>query len=81
MKTIADYMNDPEIINEPEALREIHAIRLMQQDETKDMTVAQRREYTHKKAQAFFAESGYTPQYVNFSGQGKLKPRPPAAGK
>jgi hypothetical protein len=47
------------------ALREIHAIRLMQQDETKDMTAEQRREYAHKKAMAFFAGSDYTPQFVN----------------
>jgi hypothetical protein len=55
MKTIEEYMNDPDLAGEPEALREVHAIRLMQQDETKDMTPEQRREYTHKKATAFLA--------------------------
>ena len=38
-------MNDPEIINEPMPLREIHAIRLKIYDETKDMTVDERRAY------------------------------------
>ena len=38
MKTLNDYMNDPDIINEPMPLREVHAIRLMIYDETKDMT-------------------------------------------
>lgn len=39
------YMNDPEIINEPLPLREVHAIRLMIYDETKDMTLDERRMY------------------------------------
>ena len=39
------YMSDPEIINEPMPLREIHAIRLKIYDETKDMTVDERRAY------------------------------------
>jgi hypothetical protein len=73
MKTLADYLNHPEIVNEPMALREIHAIRLMQQDETKDMTTEQRQEYAHRKAMAFFAESGYTPQFVNLTGQGRVR--------
>jgi hypothetical protein len=28
MKTVQDYMNDPDLADEPEALREVHAIRL-----------------------------------------------------
>ena len=39
------YMNDPEIINEPMPLRQLHAIRLMIHDETKNMTVNERRAY------------------------------------
>jgi len=48
MKTSLDYMNDPDIVNEPMALREIHAIRLLIQDETKDLTREQRLERTRK---------------------------------
>ena len=44
-KTLDDYMNDPDIINEPSALREVHAIRLMIQDETKDMTTDELKAY------------------------------------
>jgi hypothetical protein len=46
MKTYLDYMDDTDIINEPMALREIHAIRLLIQDETKDMTPKQCKERT-----------------------------------
>ena len=46
MKTYIDYMNDPDIINEPIPLREIHAIRLLIQEETKDLTQEQRLERT-----------------------------------
>ena len=44
-KTYEDYYNDPDIINELSALREVHAIRLMIQDRTKDMTPAERTAY------------------------------------
>jgi hypothetical protein len=39
------YINDPEIINEPMPLREIHAIRIKIYDETKNMTVDERKSY------------------------------------
>ena len=39
------YMNDSEIINEPMPLREIHAVRLKIYDETKNLTVNERRAY------------------------------------
>ena len=48
MKTYRDYMDDSDIVNEPMALREVHAIRLLIQDETKDMTPEQCRERTQK---------------------------------
>ena len=37
-----DYLNDPDLVNEPMPLREIHAIRLMLDDEMKDMTQEER---------------------------------------
>ena len=49
-KTFDDYYNDPDIINEPTALREVHAIRLMIQDETKDMSAAERTAYYNGSA-------------------------------
>ena len=54
-KTFNDYLNDPDIVNEPSALREVHAARLMIQDETKDMTIAERTAYYHESAARFFA--------------------------
>ena len=45
MNSLDRYMYDPEIINEPMPLREIHAIRLKIYDETKNMTVDERRAY------------------------------------
>jgi hypothetical protein len=83
MKTAQEYMNDPRITNDPglmdtpEELREIHAIRLKQHDETAGMTVAEKTAYYRQKAAALFAGTGIAPEYVNLSGQGKLKPRQP----
>jgi len=45
VKTVDDYLNDPDLANEPMALREIHAARLMIHDETKDMTAIERATY------------------------------------
>jgi hypothetical protein len=50
MSDLAKYMNDPDIIDEPMALREVHAIRLMINDETKDMTPEERAARTRKEA-------------------------------
>ncbi len=55
MKTLDDYMNDPEIIHEPMALREIHAIRLKIYDETKDMTMTEYNAYVHERASHFLS--------------------------
>jgi hypothetical protein len=46
-KTLDDYLNNPDLANEPSALREVHAARLMIQDETKGMSVAERTAYYH----------------------------------
>ncbi|MDR0403202.1 MAG: hypothetical protein LBH35_06395 [Treponema sp.] len=83
MKTIQDYMNDPRILNDPlmkkalEPVKQIHAIRLKLQDETAGMTVAEEAEYHRKKTEKLFADFDLpSPQYVDLSGQGKVKPRP-----
>jgi hypothetical protein len=75
MKTIEDYLHDPEIEKMPEYLREIHAARRLIQDETAGMTVAEETEYHRKQAEKLFAGFGLPPpQYADLSGQGKLKP-------
>jgi len=55
MKTLDDYLNDPDLIGEPSALREVHAIRLMIHDETKDMTAEERTAYYREGATRFLA--------------------------
>jgi hypothetical protein len=84
MKTIQDYLNDPRMLNDPdmaaalEPVKEIHAARLMIQDETAGMTMAEKAAYHKKNAAALFSGLGLPlPEYVNLSGQGKLKPRQP----
>jgi hypothetical protein len=84
MKTVQDYMNDPRILNDkglmngPEEIRIIHAARLRLQDETAGMATAERSAYLRKKTEAAFAHYGFPPpEFVNLSGQGKLKPRRP----
>jgi len=64
-KTLDDYLNDPDLANEPQSLREVHAARLMIQDETKGMTVAERTTYYHEGAKATFARLGITPKYTS----------------
>jgi hypothetical protein len=82
MKTITDYLNDPRILNDPqmagalEPVREVHAARLMIQDETAGMTTAELAAYHKQNIAVFFSSLGLPPpQYVNMTGQGKLKPR------
>jgi hypothetical protein len=84
MKTIQEYMNDPRMLNDPdmaaalEPVKEIHAARLMIQDETAGMTAAEKAAYHKKNAAALFSGLGLPlPEYVNLSGQGRLKPRQP----
>ena len=80
MKTITDYLNDPRIVNDPqmagalEPVREIHAARLMLQDETAGMPPTERAAYHERNVEAFFASLGLPPpQFVNLTGEGKLK--------
>jgi len=82
MKTLADYLNDPRLLEDPqmtealEPVREIHAARLMIRDETAGMTEAERVIYRKRNVAAFFADLGLPlPQYVNLTGQGKVKPK------
>jgi hypothetical protein len=84
MKTIQDYLTDPRMLNDPdmaaalEPVKEIHAARLMIQDETAGMTAAEKAAYHKRNAAALFAGLGLPlPEYVNLSGQGRLKPRQP----
>jgi hypothetical protein len=83
MKTMQDYMNDPRILNDPnmagalEPVKEIHAARLLLQDETAHMTIAEKVDYLNSSAKGFLANLGLPPVLVNLSGQGKLKPRQP----
>jgi len=57
-KTLDDYKKDPDIANMREPWREIHAIRLMQRDETAHMTTAERVEHINRKAEAILAPMG-----------------------
>lgn len=45
------YFNDPCLANESLPLREVHAIRLMIDDETKNMSVSERMTYQQNKMQ------------------------------
>jgi hypothetical protein len=64
----------------PEEIRTIHAILLKQQDETAGMSFEEKTALHRKRTEAMFASLGLPPpQYVNLSGQGKLKPRQPVA--
>ena len=56
-KTLEDYMNDPTVAHLQMPLREVKAIRLMIQDEQKNMTPDELREHyenVKKKAQEEF---------------------------
>ena len=55
MKTLDDYLSDPEIVNEPSALREIHAIRLKIHDERKGMTAAEYNAIVHQRSIRFLS--------------------------
>jgi hypothetical protein len=59
MKTISDYMKDPDIIHEPMAMREIHAIRLKHYEDRRNMSSTEYNALVHKNAQAFLAEPIY----------------------
>jgi hypothetical protein len=80
MKTVQEYMNDPRILNDPqmagalEPVKEIHAARLMIQDETAGMSMAEKAAYYKQGSKALFTSLGLaSPKYVNLSGRGKTK--------
>jgi hypothetical protein len=82
MKTVEEYMNDPRLLDDPdmegalEPIKELHAARLKIQDETSGMTADEEAAYHKKNLDALFSSKGRpSPQFVNFSGQGKLRPR------
>jgi hypothetical protein len=61
VKTLDDYLNDPELANEPSALREVHAIRLKIHDERKGMTAAEYNAIVHERATRFLAPDNFRP--------------------
>ena len=52
------YYNDPDIVNEPKAMREIHAIRLMDYEESKSMTDEEYMRKLRENANAVLKERG-----------------------
>jgi hypothetical protein len=85
--TVQEYMKDPRLLDDPdmdgalEPIKELHAIRLKIQDETSGMSLNEEVAYHKKNIDALFSGKGRPlPQFVNFSGQGKLHVRA-AAGK
>ena len=60
MKTIDDYLNDPDLANELQALREVHAIRLKTHDERKGMTSVEYNAIVHQRATRFLASDKAT---------------------
>jgi hypothetical protein len=80
MKTINDYMGDPRLLEEPEMdepIRNIHAVRLMLQDETSGMSGTEKAAFINARGRETLARLGLSPKIVNYTGQGKLKPRQP----
>jgi hypothetical protein len=55
MKTIDDYLKDPDIADEPQALREVHAIRFKIHDERRGMTAAEYNAIVRQRAAKFLA--------------------------
>ena len=72
MKTLDDYMNDPDIVRMSEPWKEIHAIRLMQRDKTKDMTYEERSEYYRTGTERFFASMGKPVPYAKVGPDGRV---------
>ncbi|MDR1193529.1 MAG: hypothetical protein LBK98_05085 [Peptococcaceae bacterium] len=72
MNDLDKYMNDPDIIDEPMPMREIHAIRLMIQAETKEMSPAERARHTHEQAQKVMEEYGLTERQPKSRGVRKI---------
>ncbi|GHU51787.1 hypothetical protein FACS189496_0790 [Bacilli bacterium] len=80
--TVQDYMHDPRLLSDPdmegalEPIKELHAARLKIQDETSGMAANEEAAYHKNNLDALFSSKGRPlPQFVNFSGQGKLRVR------
>ncbi len=58
MKTLEDYLRDPDLADESLPLREIHAIRLKIQDDTKDMLPVERAKHASREANALIRQYG-----------------------
>ncbi len=80
MKTVKEYLSDPRMLNDLEMavalepIKEIHSIRLKIQDETANMTTAEKIEFLNKEAEAFLAPMGKS-LYYDLAGRGKLDSR------
>ena len=80
MKTVKEYLSDPRMLNDLkmaaalEPIKEIHSIRLKIQDETANLTTAEKIEFLNKEAEAFLAPMGKSLCY-DLVGQGKLDSR------
>jgi len=61
MKTIDDYMKEPELADEPQALREVHAIRLKIHDERKGMKAEEYNAVVRQRAARFLASDNLIP--------------------
>jgi hypothetical protein len=59
-----------------EPVKELHAIRLKIQDETAEMTTAERVVFFNNAAKISLSRHGLSPELVHYEGQGKLRPRP-----
>jgi hypothetical protein len=70
-------LNDTAMAGALEPVKEIHAIRLMIQDETAGMSMAEKAACHKRDSADLFAGLGLPPpNYVNLSGQGKVKSLP-----
>lgn len=61
MRTLDDYLNDPDLANEPSALREVHAIRLKIHDERKNMSPSEYNSIVRQRASRFFTTEKPSP--------------------
>jgi Zn/Cd-binding protein ZinT len=64
-KTFDDYLNDPRIKDEPMGLRMTHAMRFKVQEETQDMTAAERTAYYHERTKVSLSRLNMTQENIS----------------